>query len=119
MEQPSDEPAFLDEDPLDIMSAGKFNKVPVIFGYNTQEGLLFELVRKTRNAQILTNMESEIPYNVNLEPGSHESKEVAEKIKKYYFQDSEISEDTVDCLYSVSVSNKMSFTSKNILIVAD
>lgn len=86
---------------MDILNKGKFNKVPMIFGYNSQEGLLFEIVRKTRNAKILTNLEYEIPYNINVKFGSTESREIAEKIKKFYFQDEEIGENSIDSVYSV------------------
>ncbi|XP_044265017.1 juvenile hormone esterase-like isoform X1 [Tribolium madens] len=100
VEKPSNEPAFLSQQPIDIIKAGTFNHVPLIMGYASKEGIFFEAVRKLQpGAKITTDFETEIHYDLKLEKGSEKSKEVANKIQKFYFGEETPSEKTIDNMY--------------------
>jgi carboxylesterase type B len=40
IETVDDDEAFLTEDPLEVLKSGKINKVPIIAGVNSDEGLI-------------------------------------------------------------------------------
>lgn len=85
MEIPSRE-AFITEEPIDIIKSGNYNKVPLIFGYTTGEGMLIAMMTPNN---IISSMpkdfESLIPYWLRAEPGTPQSKLIAEKIKNFYY----------------------------------
>lgn len=87
MELKSNEPAFLDENPLDIMLSGRYNKVPMIVGYNSCEGMFFELIKSCSEKPI--DFETMIPLHFKIKRGSIASRQIAEKIKRFYVQDKE------------------------------
>lgn len=78
--------AFLYEQPLDILKKGNFYHVPLMIGYTTLEGLLFEIAKKVAPgvSKKIRNYEVEIPYDLCLEKGSEKSKDIAAKIEKFY-----------------------------------
>ncbi|XP_060536629.1 uncharacterized protein LOC132708359 [Cylas formicarius] len=99
VEQPNED-AFITEHPLDILKSGKSHKIPMIIGFNSREGMFFELVRRTvPNTPLPRNFEMEFPYELDLEPGSEESEQVANQLKKFYFGDEECREDNIDRAY--------------------
>ncbi|XP_044253508.1 acetylcholinesterase-like [Tribolium madens] len=91
VEKPSNEPAFLLEQPIEILKKGTFNNVPLIMGYTTGEGILYQLAIKIFNDQREVDLEKEIPYDLKCEKGSKKSKELALKIQKFYFGEEHIS----------------------------
>jgi carboxylesterase type B len=91
VEVPSSEPSFLAEQPIVILKKGTFNKVPMIIGYNSQEGFLYQLLMNLKKAaREHKDLERDIPLDLNLQKGSDKSIEVAKKIKQFYFGDEEI-----------------------------
>lgn len=107
VESESSESPFLTEDPKEILRKGNYNKVPIIMGFTTREGMLFEIVRKTRpNVYLPHDLETEIPYDLNLAKGSEESKQVAAKMKQFYFKDKEISDAVIDNVYTLKTDNQ-------------
>lgn len=78
--------AFLYEQPLDILKKGNFYHVPLMIGYTTLEGLLFEIAKKVAPgvSKKIHNYEVEIPHDLCLEKGSEKSKDIAAKIEKFY-----------------------------------
>ncbi|XP_017784019.1 PREDICTED: putative inactive carboxylesterase 4 [Nicrophorus vespilloides] len=82
------EEAFLSDEPINILKSGKFNKVPMIFGYTSSEGLMFTLFKEP----MITDFETIVPYTLKFPRGSSMSKVVAEKIKQFYFGDDEPSD---------------------------
>lgn len=80
---------FLTELPHDLLSKGKYNKVPVMIGYNSQEGLFFVGLDKDRHIEKLT-VEKMFPKDLEF-PSNETRKLVAEKIKKIYLGDDDIS----------------------------
>lgn len=103
VEYPSKD-AFLTEEPVDIIKSGKQHQIPIIMGYNSLEGLFYEVIRKTRSeAGLPKNLECEIPYELKLPKGSQKSRELADKIKKFYYGNEEITEDNIINRYKVSM----------------
>lgn len=104
--EPPSEDAFLTEPPTKIMYNEGGHKIPMIIGYNSGEGIFFELVRRTvPGIGIPKNFEQEIPFELGLEQGSEKSKEVAEKVRKAYFGDDECNEKDIDKLYTLKGDN--------------
>ncbi|EFA06759.1 esterase B1 [Tribolium castaneum] len=82
--------AFLTEEPLEIMKSGKFNHVPLIIGTTSREGMLAEAVRKLLRKDVVgSSLEDEIHYRLKVEKGSEESRQIATKIKKFYYGEEE------------------------------
>ncbi|CAH0550116.1 unnamed protein product [Brassicogethes aeneus] len=100
VEKCSSEPAFLKKSPLEILKEGSFNKVPMIMGYNSEEGVFYEAIRKTKNAKLDNNLEKEIPHTMNLELGEAKSKSIAKKIRDFYFKGQDLKEENIANLYT-------------------
>lgn len=102
IEYPSED-AFLTEDPIEIMKSGKQHQIPIMIGYNSLEGLFYEVIRKTRSeASLPKDLECEVPYDLNLSKGSQKSKEAADRIRKFYYEKEDISESNIVKRYQVS-----------------
>nr|WCC58167.1 carboxylesterase [Pharsalia antennata] len=87
---PAEEPNFNDSVVLNKshqkLNNGKFNRVPMIVGFNSQEGLPFADVLEKVRAYLLTfdlNPERLIPVDMNVDPADRPT--VARKIKAHYF----------------------------------
>lgn len=94
------EGAFLSENPEEIMKSGKYHQVPCIIGYTSMEGLLYELLRRTRSdADLPENLERDIPYDLNITQKSEKAKEIAEKMQKFYYEDRDLSEKNINDRY--------------------
>lgn len=85
---------YLDESPLSRMKSGKFNKVPQIIGFNSGEGIYFNFFLQ-ENPEILNQFEADIerfiPTDLELAHGSEPSKQLGEKIRKFYFNEEPVS----------------------------
>ncbi|CAH1365806.1 unnamed protein product [Tenebrio molitor] len=90
--------AFITEEPLQIIKSGAYNKVPTVFGYTTREGMLFEIAMKPRKPEVPKNFERFIPFMLQVEPGSDSSKNIANKIKQFYYG-APGAEDKIDNFY--------------------
>jgi carboxylesterase type B len=77
--------AFITEEPLKIIKSGNYNKVPMVFGYTTREGMLFELWPKPNKPEMPEDFETLIPFMLEVERGSDSSKNIANKIKQFYY----------------------------------
>lgn len=80
--------AFLTEEPIDLMLTGKYNKVPIIIGYTSHEGMLLEVYAKftkTEASYRINDFEKVIPLCYNIQPGTELSKTIAKKIEEFYF----------------------------------
>lgn len=99
VEPPSDH-AILTQSPHELMQNEGAHKIPVIIGYNSKEGIFFELVRRTYpDLQFPHDLEHDIPFELELHNDKEKAKEVAEKMKKLYFGDEQCSEDTIEKVY--------------------
>lgn len=99
------EDAFLTEEPVEIIKSGRQHQVPMIIGYNSLEGLFYEVIRKTRSeAALQKTCECEIPFEFKIPKGSQKSKELANRIQKYYYGEEEVSESNMLKKYIVSLT---------------
>lgn len=98
------EPAFLSENPIDIILQGRYNKVPFLLGYTSREGMLIEIT-VPKEQQLVTNFEESIPFYLRIPKGSPLSLKTAEKIKQFYYGDKEPTLDDMDTLYKVRYTN--------------
>ncbi|GAB6028307.1 hypothetical protein CHUAL_002481 [Chamberlinius hualienensis] len=64
VENPDDGPLFLWEDPLTLLQEGRFNKVPLIAGFNRDEGCLIYSVAEP--VGLFRNVSSDYFFDVNL-----------------------------------------------------
>lgn len=87
------ESAFLTRNPIDIITSGDYNKVPMIIGYCSNEGLLFALLSKDLsykpgNSKTLDiEYQYYVPQQMNLSEDSDLKKELCAKLKKMYSND--------------------------------
>ncbi|KAJ2938120.1 hypothetical protein O0L34_g3694 [Tuta absoluta] len=79
--------------PYEVLTKGKFNKVPMIIGSNSEEG---HFIANFENETTLERMtfEESLPKDIVI-PSVDERKEVANTLKKLYMDDDEISMDTL------------------------
>ncbi|XP_017784079.1 PREDICTED: esterase B1-like [Nicrophorus vespilloides] len=103
------ENTFLPDHPINLMISGNYNKVPMMMGYNTREGMLSEIIEKRSrpNKPMLRiqNFETAIPYSMNIEANTPKSQEIANKIKEFYFGQEEVCDSTVDNYYQLQTDN--------------
>ncbi|XP_044265021.1 esterase B1-like [Tribolium madens] len=93
--------SFLTEEPIDIIKSGRFNHVPLITGYTSREGMLFELIKLGQKEASDLNLENEIYYDLNLERGSEKSQKIAASIKEKYFDNKEPTENDLDKVWKL------------------
>lgn len=93
----------MSENPIDIIRKGNYSKVPFMIGYTDREMILYEIFAARENTCRYTeDFEKQIPYTLNLRYGTEKSKELAERIKKFYFKNEEPSIETLDYDYIVN-----------------
>lgn len=103
IEYPSED-AFLTEDPLEIMKSGRQHQIPMIIGYNSMEGLFFEIIRNMNsNSTKYSDLEANIPYQLKISRGTPTSKELTDIMKQFYFGDEKVSNEKSLNIYKVSV----------------
>ncbi|KAJ8895420.1 hypothetical protein PR048_000752 [Dryococelus australis] len=90
---------FLADVPEKMLRAGKGLKIPYITGINSRELKMIEtgLTQATLN-NYNNNPEMLIPSSLNIQKGTAESRELAAKIKSFYFGNKTISFDTLSKL---------------------
>lgn len=78
--------AFITRKPIDIITSGDYNKVPMIIGYNSNEGLMILLddmkPGSPPNPEIVH--EHFIPQQLNLHDDSELKKEILKKLQERY-----------------------------------
>lgn len=106
VEHPGNESSLILAPLAEIMLSGNFNAVPILFGYCNREGMFSELVQKLKGKQpIHEDFEKTVPRELNLKYGSDASKNVARRIKEFYYGDEEPSLNCVDNYYLVSINS--------------
>lgn len=94
--------SFLSEHPLKLVATGNFTKVPVLIGYNSEEGLLYQMIEKMAQTDLMfTNFEDFIPVTYGIPRGSPKAKEIAARIKKFYYGNEEPSKDNKHIFYKI------------------
>ncbi|KAK9719056.1 Carboxylesterase family [Popillia japonica] len=95
IESPSKEESFLAARPIDIMLSGDYNQVPYLLGVNDLEGLLMELtyLQITGQSMLIEDFTEFIPEDLEIAPGSEEERALSQRIKEFYYGDTEPSRD--------------------------
>ncbi|KAJ8881682.1 hypothetical protein PR048_018168 [Dryococelus australis] len=105
---------FLQHSPTSLVNAGHFNSVPYIAGSAKREVAAFysnaSLAAESLWNSINGNLEGYmVPGDLGLMQGSQKSKEVAEKVKKFYFGNNPISYQTREQWISLQTDIQFTF----------
>lgn len=87
------EEQFLPDTPYNLLTSGKFNKVPVIIGYNDAEGLMFAGKENDTTISKL-DIYKALPRNLVF-PTEEERRKTADVLQRYYMGDKKISKETI------------------------
>ncbi|XP_059061376.1 juvenile hormone esterase-like [Achroia grisella] len=93
--------SFLCEEPLDTLLAGKTNKVPILIGYNSAEGLLMLSDHLTKADFRNKNPQYLVPRELAQRISETKTKEFGERIKKFYVGNKEFSNDTAEAIVNL------------------
>lgn len=97
-----DEGAIIVENPIDIIKSGKYNKIPIIIGYNSQEGIISELIYNKDEIcfEKFNDFNLFLPHNFNIPIGSKFAKKMENKIKNFYYACNK-NQNNLDIFYTV------------------
>lgn len=84
---------FLPDTPYNLITSGKFNKVPIIMGFNSAEGYMFA---GKENDTVIPKLSfyGAIPRDLDI-PNEDERRRIAGVFQRYYMGDNDISKDTM------------------------
>lgn len=101
--------SFLNDEPLDILLGDKTNKVPVMLGYNSAEGLfmvgdqLKKLDFKNKHVKYL------VPKEIARKESQAKVQEIGERLKKFYVRDGDFSEENAVALINILTDTYFAF----------
>ncbi|KAF2883535.1 hypothetical protein ILUMI_22638, partial [Ignelater luminosus] len=80
-------PAFISDEPINIIRSGDYHKVPMIIGYTSREGIYWDIYNQlmTGKSEIITDFTTVIPNNLNARKGSLLYQTIADRIKAFYW----------------------------------
>ncbi|XP_032516620.2 esterase FE4-like [Danaus plexippus] len=85
---------FLDDNPVNILKQGNYSIVPMLYGFTNMEGLMRISTFDLWKTEMQENFSNFLPADLRFE--NDEVKHVvAENIKKFYFGDKPVNDDTV------------------------
>nr|AJN91198.1 carboxylesterase [Cnaphalocrocis medinalis] len=94
VERKTKEEAFLEDSPYNILKSGKYEKVPILYGFANMEGLmriaLFDMWKENMNEKFSDFLLPDLQFRNN-----DEKEKVSEKVKEFYFGDKKITEENV------------------------
>ncbi|KAJ9585421.1 hypothetical protein L9F63_002783 [Diploptera punctata] len=96
-ENSSGDQQFITDEPINLLAAGIFNDVPFISGTVTDEGMVMLMEIQGDSSKLETfnnNMAYMIPENLNVDIDSDEGKELGEKIRSFYVNGRNLTQDT-------------------------
>ena len=93
---------FLDKEPMEVMRSGNFHPVPLIIGYTSSEGMIFEFHRDPN--QDMLPIEDVIPWFYHCEVGTPKTRTLVDKIKNFYFEGEDYSDKFLSKKYDVSTA---------------
>ncbi|XP_048520411.1 esterase B1-like [Dendroctonus ponderosae] len=100
-------PKFFSEHPVRLLLSGKYNKVPLLMGYNSGDGMIVDgMVEPHLNYIYWTEKEYNVPGLLHLEKGSALSRRLGDEIVSFYFGNGPISRDThLRQFYDITTDN--------------
>uniref|UniRef100_A0A2A4J3V0 Carboxylic ester hydrolase n=2 Tax=Heliothis virescens TaxID=7102 RepID=A0A2A4J3V0_HELVI len=94
LERDTGDEAFLTESPLNILENGNYKKLPMLYGFANMEGLFrvdfFEFWKRKMNHKFSDFLPADLKFE-----SDEEREEVAEMVRKFYFEDSPVNEDNI------------------------
>ncbi|XP_063534936.1 uncharacterized protein LOC134744918 [Cydia strobilella] len=85
---------FLDDAPVNILTQGKYKKVPVLYGFANMEGLFrvpwFKQWKESMNERFSDFLPADLQFK-----SKEEKERIAKDIKEFYFGDKRISAETI------------------------
>ncbi|XP_023955057.2 esterase FE4 [Bicyclus anynana] len=85
---------FLDDSPVNILKSGDYKKVPMLYGFCDMEGFIrllnFNTWKDLMNKKFSDFLPADLKFKSEIE-----KEQVAERVKRFYFGDKAISEETV------------------------
>lgn len=90
--------AIITKDPIEIIKSGIPQNVPILAGFNSEEGIKMLKIFETNPTLIdflNENFELCIPSNIEYPYGSEESRELASSIRQFYFNGENITNTTM------------------------
>nr|CAD7568084.1 unnamed protein product [Timema californicum] len=92
-----DADAFIPGDPIKLLKEGRFHKVPFIIGVNSAEGklALTGMFNCCDVVEIEKDFQRTVPWNLSLGLGTQTCKDIADKLRKFYFGNKPVNEKTV------------------------
>ncbi|CAG2064605.1 unnamed protein product, partial [Timema podura] len=90
--------ALIPGDPVKLLKEGRFHKVPFITGVTSAEGklALSDVFRPIDLSKIDKNFHNVVPYNMRHKLGTQRCKEIAEKLRKFYFENKPFTEEILE-----------------------
>lgn len=90
MEIQNEHPAFLPAEPRKLLENGNFAKVPMMFGYTSDEGLLTQVFRNLEHKPEKIDYSKYIPNDLIVDTDT--SKKIQRDMKQFYtkYQDSQV-----------------------------
>ncbi|XP_046975721.1 cholinesterase 1-like [Vanessa cardui] len=85
---------FLDDNPVQILKTGNYNKFPMLYGFVEMEGLFRMPVFDTWKDQMNAKFSDFLPHDLKF-PNESEKEQVANKIKQFYFGNKDVGDETV------------------------
>ncbi|XP_050298530.1 juvenile hormone esterase-like [Anthonomus grandis grandis] len=90
--------AFMTKRPIDIITSGDYGKVPIIFGYNNREAILFyfeKLGKGEINPEKKLSVEKFIPHNINLKKNDSATYHLLDKLSSVYFNGGDLQDNNI------------------------
>ncbi|XP_026726284.1 uncharacterized protein LOC113492805 [Trichoplusia ni] len=94
VERETDSEAFLTESPLSILQKGSYKKLPILYGFANMEGLFRMNLHNEWKEKMNEKFSDFLPADLTFESEA-KKEEVANKIKKFFFDDKSVSTDNV------------------------
>lgn len=92
---------FLAKKPIDLLLENKMNKVPLMIGYNSAEGLL-NLVEQLNISDFNNkNPQYFVPREISEKVTEQKTRELGERIKEFYVGNSDLSNETAPALVNI------------------
>ncbi|CAH0600392.1 unnamed protein product [Chrysodeixis includens] len=94
IERQTDEEAFLTDSPYNIIKNGNYKKVPVLVGVSNMEGILQMMNYERWKNEMNENFSDFLPADLQFK-NEKEKKEVAQKVKEFYFRGKPVGQESV------------------------
>lgn len=122
VEKPGSDQSFLTEAPINLLKSGKYNKVPLMIGFTTREGMLGEIITKLTGEEFkgTFDFEQAVPYFLGIPKESDIFCNTVQRIRNFYYGKEEPTLKNVDryylvrqCLHVISLSVNSIYCSSN------